>query len=52
MNKTKHEPPLQCSLPPEEALRRAMMVEAPLVWDKAVKPSKRAKKKAAKPKTA
>jgi hypothetical protein len=46
MNKTKREPPLQCALPPQEALRRAMMVEAPMIWDKAVKPAKSAKKKA------
>ena len=31
MSKTKPEPPLQCSLPPKEALRRAMLIEPPLL---------------------
>jgi hypothetical protein len=48
MKKPKQEPRLQCPLPPTEALRRAMMVEAPLIWDKAAKPAKPAKKKARK----
>jgi hypothetical protein len=51
MSKTKREPPLQCSLPPQEALRRAMMVEAPLVWEKAARPSPKPAKKRASKKT-
>jgi hypothetical protein len=45
MSQTTAEPPLQCSLPPREALRRAMMVEPPMDWKKAKKISKPSKKK-------
>jgi hypothetical protein len=45
MSKTTAEPPLQCSLPPREALRRAMLIEPPMDWKKAKKISKLSKKK-------
>jgi hypothetical protein len=45
MSKTTAEPPLQCSLPPREALRRAMLIEPPMDWKKARKISKPSKKK-------
>jgi hypothetical protein len=39
MSKMKREPPLQCSLPPREALRRAMNVKPPPDWKATMKNS-------------
>jgi hypothetical protein len=45
MSNQKDTAPLQCSLPPREALRRAMMVEPPDDWKKKRKPSRSTGKK-------
>jgi hypothetical protein len=47
VSKTKHEPPLQCSLPPREALRRTMNVKPPPDWKATMKNSKLANVKKA-----
>jgi hypothetical protein len=47
MGKTKREPLLQCSLPPQEALRRAMNVKPPPDWKATMKNSRPANVKKA-----
>ena len=51
VSKTKHEQPLQCSLPLREALRRAMNVKPPPDWKATMKNSRpvNVKKRAARP---
>jgi hypothetical protein len=46
MSKPRQDTLLQCSLPPKEALRRAMMIEPPLDWKKQKPVSKPRAKKA------